>query len=193
MSGALKKIVKSNGAEPNEFEELVAQELFNLETGSSELALRDLYITGAKQCDVESGGRKAIIITVPMRLLAKFHKIQQRLVRELEKKFSGRFVVILGERRILSKSFRRGGKYKGALPRSRTLTKVHDAILEDLVFPTEIVGKRWRMRMDGTKLLKVYLDPKDQVTVETKLDTFAQVYKKLTSKDVVFEFPVERA
>ena len=46
--------------------------------------------------------------------------------------------------------------------------------------------------MDGSKLLKVYLDPKDQVTVETKLDTFAQVYKKLTSKDVVFEFPVQR-
>lgn len=32
-----------------------------------------------------------------------------------------------------------------------------------------------------------------QVTVETKLDTFAQVYKSLTSKDVVFEFPVQRA
>jgi hypothetical protein len=48
--------------------------------------LRDLYITAAKQVDV-SGGKKAIVIFVPFRLLKSYHKIQQRLVRELEKKF----------------------------------------------------------------------------------------------------------
>jgi small subunit ribosomal protein S7e len=35
------------------------------------------------------------------------------------------------------------------------LTAVHDAILEDLVFPAEIIGKRINVRVDGTKLLKV--------------------------------------
>lgn len=38
------------------------------------------------QVDV-GGGKKAIIIYVPYRLLRSYHKIQQRLVRELEKKF----------------------------------------------------------------------------------------------------------
>lgn len=38
------------------------------------------------QVDV-GGGKKAIIIFVPYRLLRSYHKIQQRLVRELEKKF----------------------------------------------------------------------------------------------------------
>lgn len=38
---------------------------------------------------------------------------------------------------------------------SRTLTAVHDGILEDLVFPAEIVGKRIRVKLDGSRLIKV--------------------------------------
>lgn len=80
---------------------------------------------------------------------------------------------------------------KNRRPRSRTLTAVHDAILEDLVFPTEIVGKRVRYATDGSKTLRVYLDPKERNSTEFKLETFAGVYKKLTGKDVRFEFPIE--
>ena len=40
---------------------------------------------------------------------------------------------------------------------SRTLTAVHDAILEDLVFPSEIVGKRTKVKMDGSRLIKVWV------------------------------------
>ena len=34
------------------------------------------------------------------------------------------------------------------------LRQVHEATLIDLVYPTEIVGKRVRYRLDGSKLLK---------------------------------------
>ena len=169
----------------------VLQALFDLEATNNELKaeLKDLYINGAQEVDV-SGGRTAVVIHVPFRKLKAFNKIQQRLVRELEKKFSGKDVVLVATRRINpvpSSGFAR------ARPRSRTLTAVHTALLEDLVYPTEIVGKRQRYRLDGSRLLKVYLDPKDRNTTEYKLDTFAGVYKKLTGKEVVFEFPVQES
>ncbi|KAJ9523531.1 hypothetical protein QJQ45_007193 [Haematococcus lacustris] len=227
-TGRNKKIVKERGQEPDEFEESVAQALFDLEATNQELKgdLRDLYITSAKEIDVHGTARKAIIVhvrqiansrpsgaaaaataapeqlavytselqmcapQVPFRLLKAFHKIQPRLVRELEKKFSGKDVVFVATRRIMPPP--QNGK-SNSRPRSRTLTAVHDAILDDLVYPTEIVGKRTRFRTDGSKVLKVFLDPKDRNTTEYKLDTFAGVYKKLTGKEISFEFPVTEA
>lgn len=40
---------------------------------------------------------------------------------------------------------------------------MHDAILDDLVYPTEIVGKRIRYRLDGSKVLKVGMPDVDNV------------------------------
>ena len=178
---------KPQGAD--EFESKVAAELYNLSMSATEIkaSLSKLYITGAKEVSMASG-KKAIVIYVPYKLLPQFHKIQQKVVRELEKKFSGQHVMIVAQRTILGLSYNRKTQSKAPRPRSRTLTKVHDAILEDLVYPTEIVGKRTRCKVDGSKTLKVYLDPKDQVNVESKLDTFSSVYSKLTSQTVSFSF-----
>eukprot|EP00892_Ulva_mutabilis_P011298 jgi/Ulvmu1/8540/UM044_0074.1 len=192
MLATRKKIVKEKGEDPTAFEESVAQAIFDLEATNQDLKplLRDLYITSAKEVEVQGNARKAVVVHVPFRLLKKFHAVQTRLVRELEKKFQGRDVVVIGNRRIMRPP--KTG-YALARPRSRTLTAVHAAILEDLVHPTEIVGKRVRFEADGSKVMKVLLDPKDKNSVEYKLETYAGVYKKLTGKNVVFEFPVHEA
>jgi small subunit ribosomal protein S7e len=149
------KIVKEKGAAPDQFELEVGQALADLESNSAEIKaeLRELYIVSAKKVDVS--GREAYVLFVPYRLLKLTHKIQSRLVRELEKKFSGKHVVVIAQRRIQRQEAKAGRTLKQKRPVSRTLTSVHDAILEDLVYPTEIVGKHTRYRTDGSKLLKM--------------------------------------
>lgn len=185
---SINKIKKASG-EPDEFEKQVANELLNLEMTSTELkaSLRNIYITAAKEVDCGSG-RTAIVLYVPYKLLKSCNKIHQKLVRELEKKFSGKIVMIIGQRTILGKGYARDQKTSGPRPRSRTLTAVQDAILDDVVYPTEITGKRTRVKTDGKRVMKITLDGRDQANVEGRTDTYAAVYTKLTNKTVVFEF-----
>jgi len=186
-----KKVVKPSGEKPSDLEEHVAKALLELEITSKDLAaeLKDLHFTSAKEVDV-AAGKKAIVIFVPFALHKRFQKIQPRLIRELEKKFPGKHVVVIAQRTILSSTYirRNPGQIR---PRSRTLTSVHQSILDDIVFPTQIVAKRIRFHLDGTRLLKIYLDPKDMKDVDYKLKTFSSVYRKLTNKNVEFLFPTQ--
>ena len=68
---------------PDETETSVAQALIDLEKNVPELKseLRPLQISAAREVDVR-GGKKAIVIFVPVPQLKAFHKIQQRCVIE---------------------------------------------------------------------------------------------------------------
>mmetsp|Transcript_119987 Transcript_119987/g.168879 ORF Transcript_119987/g.168879 Transcript_119987/m.168879 type:complete len:200 (+) Transcript_119987:42-641(+) len=196
MSGTLtaRSKIQKEGAnkDPTDVELRVAQAIYDLQVSPSakELAeaLKPLHISSAKEFDV-SGGRKATVIFVPYRLHAAFKAVQLRLIRELEKKF-GHFVVIVANRKVLSKPGRNNQKSQQKRPRSRTLAAVHEAILDDLVYPTDIVGKRTRFRVDGSRCLKIYLDTEDRQLLSPKVHAFTTIYKKLTGKDAAFLFPI---
>lgn len=190
MPEIIGKLIKPDGAVVTELEKQVSQALIDLDNSSEMKAqLRELYIVGVRE--IEIGSKSVIVVYVPVPQLKQFHKVQVQLVRELEKKFGGKHVLFLAKRRILPKPLR-GSKrrpQKQKRPRSRTLTAVHEAWLDEMVFPAEVVGKRTRVRLDGKKILKVHLEKAQQTNVEHKVDTFVSVYRKLTGKEVVFEFP----
>jgi small subunit ribosomal protein S7e len=64
---------------PDDTETSVAQALIDLENNVPELKsdLRPLQISAAREVDVR-GGKKAIVIFVPVPQLKAFHKVQQR-------------------------------------------------------------------------------------------------------------------
>eukprot|EP01027_Heterolobosea_sp_BB2_P020532 GEZU01029291.1.p1 GENE.GEZU01029291.1~~GEZU01029291.1.p1 ORF type:complete len:188 (-),score=92.04 GEZU01029291.1:245-808(-) len=185
MFTALRKIKKSKGQKPDQIETQVAQALFDIEVHSKELRpeLQALYFVAAKEVEVKAD-KKAIVIFVPVKQLADYHRIQIRLVRELEKKFSGKHVIILAQR----KTMRKPKSMKIHRPIARTRAVVEENLMADLVYPIDITGKRTRVKLDGSIHYKTFLDPKEKGSYENKLNTFSVIYKKLTGKNVKFEW-----
>jgi len=190
MTTPAQKIVKVNDEQPNKLDEEIATALISIETSQSsdiKAQVRDIVISGSKEVDT-SKAEKVVVVFFPYKSWKTVKQIQGKLIRELEKKLKHK-VILVANRTILDKNFKRKGLNLKIRPRSRTLTSVHDAILQDIVGPTEIVGKRTRISQDGNKLIKIILDAKDKEQTEERLDAFSSVYRQLTAKQAAFFYP----
>jgi small subunit ribosomal protein S7e len=183
------KIAKDKGVSPNELEEEIAKALHDIEVAPShelKADLKDFRFTKAIEVECPGGrsNKATVLMTVPYVTYTEMKKNIPKLVRELEKKFAKKYFVIVAQRTIMDTNFRRKGNK--TRPRSRTLTAVHESILEDVVYPSEICAKRTAIRTDGSKLIKITLDKKERADAEDKLHVFHHVYKTLTHKEAVF-------
>lgn len=188
MSDPTSKITKKSG-EPTKFELQVANNLIQIESTNQDIKreLKFLTITGAYQFD--EGDIKAVVIQVNYRAYNAVRPVQPKIIAELEKKFK-KPVVLIFTRTILPKYLKKKGQQ--SIPRSRTLTAVHDAILDDLLYPVSILGRRMRVRTDGTRYFRILLDPKDRDQIEEKCRVLSAIYRKVCNKTVQFEFPAHR-
>ena len=185
----MEMIMKPEGIKATDFEVAVANEIAEIAKKTKDLAepLKAFKMTAAKEVEI-AGDKKAIVVFVPYKLFKAFRAIQVRLTSELEKKFEGRPVVFIAQRTILGKNYKRAHKFNGVRPNAFTLTSVHEAIIDDLVYPREIVGKHTHMSCTNGTYIKCFLSAQGQQEVEPKVEALSTIYRKLTSKNIVFEF-----
>nr|CAG4716528.1 unnamed protein product [Naegleria fowleri] len=186
MFTSLRKVKKAKDQEVSDLEKQVAQAIFDLEVYSKDLKadLQPLVFSSAQEVAIGKE-KQALIIFVPVRQIKEWRKVHGKVVRELEKKFNGKHVLIVGQRKALTKP---SDPTKVHRPRARSLQQVQERFMEDVCYPVEIVGKRTRTRVDGSKLVKLFLDNKDKTNFDHKIKTFNKVCKRLTGKKVSYEF-----
>jgi small subunit ribosomal protein S7e len=187
QNSAIRRKIKK-GKVPNDCERQICQLLLDLEASAASTLkadLKPLYIAGAREITVNPN-KKAKLIFVPYALRKQFQKIQGPLKQELSKKLSGQTILMIAERQILSRNHKRK-KGNQDRPRSRTLTSVHNGMLEDICFPAEIVGKREIFNTSGQRTLKVFLNQSSAASIGDDLDTFNAAFNKLTNRRVAYE------
>ncbi|KAI5686254.1 Ribosomal protein S7e, partial [Leishmania braziliensis] len=188
MQPYLRKLRKLKRSKPSSLEESVAKTLFELETSHKTLRqeLPRFHINSAREVKVPRSKKTAMVVFYPLRFLMLVRKVQRALTSELEKRHPGYLVMLVAQRKITK---RPNDVYKlQKVQRSKTSSAVFENILNDLIYPSDVVGRRWRYRTDGSKLMKVFLDARDRKRIESRLRAVAYVYKQLTHRRASFGF-----
>jgi hypothetical protein len=145
--------------------------LIEIENNSTELKkdLKNFLLDSIKEVEYYHGkseqvrrvkkAKKVLIVTVPFVCHKIFSRVARFLTSEFERKLKTQVFFVV--KRAIDSKWNRTGQNQ-TRPRSHTLTQVFENTLDDLVCPAHIVGKRIRVRMDGSKLFKIYLDEKDR-------------------------------
>ena len=192
MSNYKSKLFKTIVAKPSPLEEQVAQALFEVEGSVADLkdALKHVAVAQVREIETVSKGKKknVLVVYVPFAVLRLVQKNIAKLVPELEKRLKTT-VLIVAKRTIQSKWVKTHRSQQR--PRNRTLTAVYDAVLEDICQPAAIIGRRYRHKLDGSVIQKVFLDQNEEAALKDKVESITAVYKKLTTRDIQIEFKPE--
>ena len=184
------KLEKKEGVKATEIEEETAKVLTAFEQSNKEIQkdMRLVYINSVQEVEYETDSgamSKYILVRIPYKSLQFYRKVSSAMIEHLEEKFSST-VIVVTNRTIDSK--RKISHPSQKRPRSRTLKAVHAAILNDIVTPSSIVGRRTRVSQQTGITHTVYLDPLDKMLVEDKLGAMSDAYASLTTHRVQFEF-----
>ncbi|OIR58964.1 MAG: 40S ribosomal protein S7 [Amphiamblys sp. WSBS2006] len=169
--GVRKRIYKTANEEVTGLDLNVATALANInrdadKTKDPSLAgIETLCFKATEEVDLEDAS--ITLISVPVDKIEAWHRIQSRVMMELEKK--------LGKKVFLTRCH--GAEDSADKKEAARKT------LEDLAYPSEIVGRRTRFATDGKKTALVFLDREPSGISLSFLDEFA---KKITGQETRF-------
>jgi small subunit ribosomal protein S7e len=182
------KLGNKNRATVNEITKNLTNVINRIQDNDQRLKkdLEGLSIEGANEISV-GNNKRCYLVQVNESSMKNVQNVHTELVKKLEDHFNTPVLVVPYKKRVNGNLYR---KYVGKqVPRTKTLTAVYDSLLEDLLYPATIVGKRTRYPKGGNRLFKVLVDPIDKDSVEYKLNAIVSTYKALTNRDLTIEFP----
>lgn len=150
--------------------------------------LKNVKVAAARELNFKDGDKetiKCILITVPYPSLADTQKNIMKLQLEIEKKKNAP-TFFIGLRTIVSKRVKAHASQMR--PRNRTLTAVHDAFLEDLLYPAVITGRRIRYTGARNPVYKVTVNEESRKFIEPRVNIIKALYAKLTNRQLEVSF-----
>ena len=180
---------KSSGSKVNEITKTLTNFLHKLQEQDSTLKrnLENLKIDSVSDIALGERDKKCYLIKVNQDSWRNVTPVLSDVVKKLEAHFNCPVIVVCNRKQINGKIFK---KFKGTTtPRQNTLTSVYDSLLEDILFPASIIGKRVRHFKTGGRLFKVHVDNIDKEHIENKVNALQTCYRSLTNRDLRIEFP----
>jgi len=150
---------------------------------------RPTLVSDVKEFQFTTPDKKAVnalIIYLPFTFVQNNRSLVTKIVNEIQKR-KNRHAFVLAKRTVINKK----SDFKQMIPRNRTMTSVYDSMLEDLIFPANVIGRRYRYRLNGTQLCKVFLSEESKPYLEDRAELIAQLYFALTNRKIAFEFRPE--
>ena len=131
-----------------------------------------------------------LLVNVNESSVKSLQKVHVDLVKRLESTLGKPVIVIPSRKTVDGKKYR---KFIGKkVPRTKTLTYVRENLLEDLLYPATIVGKRTRYPRGQQKQLKVLVDSVDKEILSSKTSAICVGYKSLTGQELSIDFPSQQ-
>jgi small subunit ribosomal protein S7e len=148
--------------------------------------MSNLQVENVNELNVE-GNKTTVLININDSGIKNLQNVHQDLVLLLEKSLGKPVLLIPLRKTVDGKKFR---KFIGKkVPRTKTLSFVQDNILEDLLYPATIIGKRTRYPRGQRKQLKVFVDSVDKDYVNYKNREICLGYRSLTGCELSIDFP----
>ena len=182
------KLSSKNKTSVNEVSKNMTTVLGRIQDNNASLKndLDALKIEGANEITLPDN-KKCYLVQVNESSTKNLQNVHTEVVKKLEEHFSVPVLIVPFRKTINGNLYRR---YIGKqAPRTKTLTAVYDNLLEDLLYPATIVGKRTRFSKGKNKVFKVMVDPIDKETIEYKTAAISSTYMALTNRELVIDFP----